>query len=72
VITSGFSLMICTALPLTGLLMELHSRAIRTFHGRVMDDALSPAVTWVTRRHLTRPCATCSMAVEMAVSHNYR
>lgn len=67
-ITFGLYLMICTALPLAGLLSELHSRAIQALHDRVIDEPLSPAGSLIERHHLTRPCATCSMVAQMVVT----
>lgn len=69
-IYTGISLMIAAAIPLAGVLYELHHRLIKAFHARVWIDPLSPACTWVERRHLARTCAECSFIASTRTSHS--
>jgi hypothetical protein len=56
----GISLMVAAALPLAGVLYQLHHNLIRAYHTRLWTDPLAPPSTRLERRHLTRPCTECS------------
>lgn len=68
-IYTGLSLMICVALPLAGVLYELHARMIRAYHAAVWNDPLTEPRTAIERRHLTRACSECSFVASTRMSY---
>ena len=66
----GLALMICSAATLSGVLYQLHHNLIKAFHTRLWENPLSPARTWLERRHLTRPCEECSFIASTRTSYS--
>jgi hypothetical protein len=66
----GASLMLAAALPLTGVLYQLHYNLIRAYHTRLWADPLAPPSTSIERRHLTRPCTECSFIASTRTAYS--
>lgn len=69
-IYTGIALIICSVIPLMGVMYQLHHNLVRAFHARAWADPLSPAHTWVERRHLARTCAECSFIASTRTSYS--
>jgi len=68
-IYNGLALMVCAGAGLFGVLYQLHHLVIEGYHELVLAAPLAPPRSRVERRHLRRPCATCSLVAELAVAH---
>lgn len=69
-IYTGISLMIAAVIPLAGVLYQLHHNLIKAFHARLWENPLSPAHSWVERRHFARTCAECSFIASTRTSYS--
>lgn len=68
-IYNGLALMVCAGAGLFGVLYQLHHVAVEGYHELVLAAPFTAPRSPVERRHLRKPCATCSMVAELAVAH---
>ena len=64
----GLKLILVTAPALAGVLHVLGARLVAQYHAELWGDVLTPARTWVQRRHLRRACAECELLAELATT----
>lgn len=65
----GVCLIIGAGLPVAGVLHAWHHAIVTAFHRAAVDNPLTPEWTWALRRHLRRPCPTCSLLATLSTAH---